>query len=306
MSSSCEHVFSTPELLETILSYLPLADLLHAQLISSLFHTNITSSPTLQQLLFFRPAHHSPEEWTLNPLLRQPFLPFFVCPTSHTSMRRNFSSFELLSWTASDSGRDAFLRADASWRTMVFMQPAPTSLSLVSWTHAMRSDFEATATVPLSGPVTMGLIYDVVVAYLRTEARSFPDFGLAVHATPAGPKVTLYFKKMVQCCRSMIRVPNLSSKGAQELEVEWKGRKWDEEADEVDSEGQAVQRWPRNRRLSMKWTTEMGVERGGVGQEEWRRWVKERKETVGDLMEIFGEDEGEDEEEENEEDEDED
>jgi hypothetical protein len=61
MTSAIERVFATPELLEAILIQLtPTNQLLRAQLISRLFHTTITTSPKIQQLLFFRPNHGSP------------------------------------------------------------------------------------------------------------------------------------------------------------------------------------------------------------------------------------------------------
>jgi hypothetical protein len=288
MSSVSERVFSTPELLETILSYLAPINLLQAQLISHLFHSTITSSPKLQQLLFFRPAHHLPETWTLNPLLRKHFLPWFVISSSRTSNQRDLSTLQLLEWISSDSQRDAFLRADASWRNMVFMQPAPTSLHLVRWTHAMRADYEDKATIPVpGGKVTMGLVYDVTVSVLRHDARMFPSFGLAVHDGPAGVGVTLYFKRTAQCCMRRMKVPDFSSRGAEELEFEWKEKEEEEEKGGGDDDSEEEMR--RDMRLPMKWTTDLTEERGGVGNEEWKVWERKRKHPE-DLMSSSGED----------------
>lgn len=79
MSSATSLVFSTPELLESILSYLPLPSLLQAQRLSRSINVLIRTSPTLQQCLFQKPSKSTPN-WHLNPLLRQHFPPFFFIP----------------------------------------------------------------------------------------------------------------------------------------------------------------------------------------------------------------------------------
>ena len=160
MASACDRVISTPELLEIVFIQLDsLSALLFAQLVSRHFHTVIASSPKLQQKLFFRPVASSEDsqEWTINPLLRQHFVPFFL-----TLSTPDYASFKLMDWATSKP--EAFLRADASWRKMLIVQPPPAELTVVRVCEGQGGDSEQRAIVPfhdrMYGGVTMGIIYD--------------------------------------------------------------------------------------------------------------------------------------------------
>jgi hypothetical protein len=77
MSSAQARVFAISELFEAILAELPPFDLLFAQSISRKFRTAITTSPKLQRLLFLRAAPlKDAQDWTLNPLLKEEFVPW--------------------------------------------------------------------------------------------------------------------------------------------------------------------------------------------------------------------------------------
>ncbi|KAF2644144.1 hypothetical protein P280DRAFT_515112 [Massarina eburnea CBS 473.64] len=89
--SAKTQVITTPELLETVLLQLPPLSLLTEISVSHFFHTTIISSPHLQQRLFFRASPSSTQrrekgEWSLNPVLRSRFLPWFVLPSDHSDM----------------------------------------------------------------------------------------------------------------------------------------------------------------------------------------------------------------------------
>jgi hypothetical protein len=262
MSSACSRVFSTTELLEAILSHLPPVHLLHAQLISRTFNTLITSSPKLQQLLFFRPS--STKEWIINPLLRQHFLPWFVMPEEQWGPRRDYDVLKLMDWTKSPASLTAGLRVDASWRKMILVQPPAKELHVVRWEHGQGGTSEELATVTFPTEfVTMGRVYDVTESFLCAEYGSFATFGLAFRDGDAGPKMTLYLTSTMQCTGSRPANAALRSQGAViSYELEWKWGRTDGGDDDVS--------------LNMDWKTDLTVERGGVEESEWEEW-REKK-----------------------------
>jgi hypothetical protein len=219
MTSARERVLSTAELLEAILSQLtPLNNLLHAQLISRCFHTAITSSPTLQQLLFFRPQNSTdPKQWTLNPLLQKHFVPWFaVVDTFDRWSRPSYVTLKGMDWTTSK--RDAFLRADASWRKMLLVQPPPPEIKLTRVTNTDGGDYKQEATVsfrdsPTAG-VTMGVVYDVTESFLRKEHASYASFGLFIKDADVGPTISMHFEMTQQCCIYSPIDAELRSEGA--------------------------------------------------------------------------------------------
>ncbi|KAF2255238.1 hypothetical protein BU26DRAFT_547233 [Trematosphaeria pertusa] len=265
MASAQDRVLSTPELLEHILAQLPTRDLLFAQRLSRHFRKAITLSPSLQQLLFF---HASPfkedRQWTLNPLLREVLVPWFVRPSNRWAMP-TYESIELLDGLDDESGRQAFLRPEASWRRMLLIQPPPTSLSVVKFCHAMMGDFCNEAKVPFkgskSGGVTMGVIYDITESFLRHERVA--SFGLSILDLEEGPQITLYLTYTVQCCIDTdLRKWSLRSEAAeiQEQHLEYKER---EESAE-------------RKRFDRTWTSDLTVEKGGVDSVEFERWQRDR------------------------------
>jgi len=56
-------VFNVPELLESILSYLPMKDLFIARSVNKAFYSLIATSPTLQRNLFLLPETSQPQYW---------------------------------------------------------------------------------------------------------------------------------------------------------------------------------------------------------------------------------------------------
>jgi hypothetical protein len=75
-------VFSTPEVIEEILSYLPPPELLVIQRVSWEWKNAIMSSPKLQRKLFFSPIPDSfSGRAVLNPLLAAIFPPLFEIGT---------------------------------------------------------------------------------------------------------------------------------------------------------------------------------------------------------------------------------
>jgi hypothetical protein len=219
MTSARERVLSTAELLEAILSQLtPLNNLLHAQLISRCFHTTITSSPTLQQLLFFRPQTSTdPKQWTLNPLLRKHFVPWFdVVDTFDQWSQPSYDLLKSMDWTTSK--RDAFLRAEASWRKMLIVQPSPPEVKLTRVTDTDGGVYKEEATIsfqdsPTAG-VTMGPVYDITESFLREENESYASFDLCIKDADVGPTISMHFELTQQCCVYSPIDAELRSEGA--------------------------------------------------------------------------------------------
>jgi hypothetical protein len=178
MSTAQDLVLATPELLEAILSHLPPHALLFAQLISRSFHTAVTTSPTLQRLLFLRAAPlDAPHTWTLNPLLRDLFTPFFVFGLSaYGTVQQDHSSIRLMKCFATKGSNDVFLSKDATWRSMLVLQPPPKVLKVTRFVHAQARDIAWDTTLDcgksLAGGVTMGVVYDIAESYTRGISAS--------------------------------------------------------------------------------------------------------------------------------------
>jgi len=260
MTSACDRVFSTPELLEAILIQLtPVNHLLQAQRISRVFHTTITSSPTIQQLLFFRPSTtKNPKEWTINPLLRQHFKPWFFIPESRWS-RPEYGTLHRMEWTPTPERRDAFLRPEASWRKMLFVQPPPKELKVAQRTNTMDGDSHEEAYISLPEGVTMAPLYDLAESHVRDEHVS--SFAVSVKNAEDGgaPQITLQLMSTMQCCSYRKKKKTFRSLGAETKyepwSLEWKSSK------------------------DRKWRTDLTAEKGGIAMEEWNAW-RERKVPV--------------------------
>jgi hypothetical protein len=268
MASPRDLVLTTPELLESILLHLSPHHLLAAQLISQIFRNTITSSPSLQHRLFFRPdPTRPPKQWLINPLLRHHFLPWFVMPGGRGAIR-NYHTLKRMDWVSSASRLSAFLRKDASWRNMLLMQPSPNQLHVVRWVHGQAGDSASNAAIPFpNDAVTMGLVYDLTERFLRDSVGSYPSFGPGFKDGVAGPMLTLYFRMTMQCCPSDDdEAPVLRSEGADEgLVLEWK-----------DGEGAGSAEERSDGRMDMKWRTDLTGERGGVEVWEWKEWLRKR------------------------------
>jgi hypothetical protein len=279
MSSACTRVLSTPELLESILKHLPLPTLLHAQLVSTYFHSTITSSPILQQLLFFRPS--TSQEWTLNPLLRKHFLPFFVVPgKKYGGGRHQFKSLQALPWTKSPTTKAAFLRKGASWRNMLIMHPSPKVLHVKSWVHAMGGDTESKVTISFpDNCVTMGKLYDIAESFVKTQYANHGSFGLSfIDKGPTEPPyLALQLSWGVSCTPSWAHTDVVLRSDV--AEMDWNTLEW-----EPKPEG-----WHRGYRDS-SYKSDLTGEMGGVESEEWESWVGEMgplEEPVDRMPEII-------------------
>ncbi|KAH7073038.1 hypothetical protein BKA63DRAFT_516229 [Paraphoma chrysanthemicola] len=270
--SSRDLVFSTPELLESILLHLSLRHILPLYRISRTFATTIKSSPKLQYALFFRTDPNRPaNKWLVNPLLRQHFLPWFVMPEGQYSSR-DYEVLKRMDWVSDPEKRAAFLRKEASWRNMLFMQPAPKSLRVVRWTHGQMGDLAHHADISFpNDAVTMGLVYDLTEKFLHDSAGCFPSFALCIVDGKDGPKATLYLRMTVQCCidEDCEDERVLRSEGADDESVlEYKDGKNDGGA---EAEAELEKRWYE--KLPSTWETDLIDDRGGVEEEEWQDWL---------------------------------
>lgn len=188
MATPREQVLGTTELLENVLVFLPMRTLLHAQRVCHTWQDVITQSLTLQQALFFRARESkknendedAANEIEMNPLLE------WLFPTSirleDSRWRFQFMSpsyemndFETIWWNDDDYTMFSVLRATASWRKMLPVQPPPKSLNLEIWYYAGMLDIAdyscATADgfIPIKDGLRMGRLYD----YIDKEWRGF-------------------------------------------------------------------------------------------------------------------------------------
>jgi hypothetical protein len=269
MTSAQTRVLVTPELLEAILLQLrPLSDLLLAQLVSSNWQNAITSSPLLQQSLFLRAAPRPLQQWTANPLLRQHFLPWFVVPTArYTFSMPTYDSLQTMDWMHQTPIRDAFLRQEASWRNMVFVQPPPRELNLVRIAEGQGGDYEEKTVFTMeegAEGVTMGMLYDITESFLRSESVS--SFGLTITNTEGegqAPRMTLWLMYTQQCC---VDLPH------QDSYMKSRGSKWD-----IDGVEWMESRLEEEVGIDMDRETDLTAEKGGVDGVMWGEWQRERE-----------------------------
>ncbi|KJK61313.1 hypothetical protein P875_00042448 [Aspergillus parasiticus SU-1] len=129
-------IFLIPEILEHILLQTPPQTLLTtAQRTSQTWHHVITTSPRLQETLFFKPQPQPPNprtkttNRTLNPLLPHKIWPhlFRKRLTSQTTTTTNYG----YTLPAADPvEEELYLRPNASWRRMLVQQPPTSSISV--------------------------------------------------------------------------------------------------------------------------------------------------------------------------------
>jgi hypothetical protein len=184
---SLSELLQIPELFETILSHLPIRDLLlHAQLVSRTWHRIISSSPTLQKCLFFAPSPSplSGASREYNPLLLEKFLPWFLDIYAHIDSREGVyrsgtgpssvteSTFTFLDWDKSVKKWSAYKRKEASWREMLVAQPAIKELVVEKTCSAMGGTSKREGRVSIEGGLTMGMLYDLVYDQVRVMFTS--------------------------------------------------------------------------------------------------------------------------------------
>ncbi|KAB8266644.1 hypothetical protein BDV30DRAFT_232292 [Aspergillus minisclerotigenes] len=129
-------IFLIPEILEQILLQTPPQTLLTtAQRTSQTWHHLITTSPRLQETLFFKPQPQPPNprtkttNRTLNPLLPHKIWPhlFRKRLASQTTTTTNYG-YTLP--PADPVEEELYLRPNASWRRMLVQQPPTSSISV--------------------------------------------------------------------------------------------------------------------------------------------------------------------------------
>jgi hypothetical protein len=184
MTLSHEQVFATPELHEAILLNLPLRHLLvHAQLVSRSWHSLISSSPVLQQSLFFRPSIKEPQEPSrLNPLLCEAFPPWFKNLSLSAAQSYGLfhpKCFEDLDWNSNDNKKVAYAREDASWRRMLVVQPPVRTLQMIRRWSGRNPDTYYECRLQCEEGLSMGLLYDIIQGHFLV-----PQFGLHWHMVP--------------------------------------------------------------------------------------------------------------------------
>ncbi|KAK7915228.1 hypothetical protein PG985_012931 [Apiospora marii] len=179
-SSPCasrDAVLATPELLEAILAFVSMRRLLiSGQRVCKLWKDAIDRSPQLQEHLYFRPAEHGTDHrgedgqssTTIaalavpNPLLQHRFGHRFF--PGHQKGTTWYSNGTLRREWGAVERRDAFMRAGASWRSMLVAQPPPSELVVVAANRAPdpESSIEILRLRRDGPPVRMGFLYDLV------------------------------------------------------------------------------------------------------------------------------------------------
>ncbi|KAJ6506831.1 hypothetical protein C8R45DRAFT_512263 [Mycena sanguinolenta] len=165
MSPPQESVLATPELLELILSQLPMRDLLVTAIrISKTWHAT-TLTPSLQRALFFLPSSSSSDsEHIQNPLLAEAFPRFFAARLMPCCARTLID--QEMPW---GKASDAFKRAEASWRRMLLTQPPVLAMEMKQ-THSLRVRH---AILRYPEGLRMGVLYDLGIQFVHRTAASF-------------------------------------------------------------------------------------------------------------------------------------
>jgi hypothetical protein len=172
-----------------------------------------------------------------------------------------------MDWTKSEGRRSAFLRAGASWRNMLLMHPSPKELHVIEWCHAMGGDYDSKKTITFddtpSGHVTMGRVWDVAESFARGNFSSHGSFGLSfIEKDTEPPYLALRLNWTQSCVMSWVRRAVALKSEAAELShmLDWHPED------------------PNRRRgfRDKSYASDLTGEKGGVEEEEWEMWVKEK------------------------------
>ncbi len=269
MTSACERVLNTPELLEALLLQFQPLDLLLAQLVSSNCYRAIKQSPRLQQALFLRHESNDATQdqtgWRINPLLRAHFLPWFVGPGDF-AWNVSYNAIRNLDWTTNN--KEAFMRAESGWRKMFILQPPPKQLVIRRYSKATGGSSIREAIVSFqdcaAGGVTMGAIYDITEKSMRSQSGQ--NFGLTFDDSAAGPQLTLHLEHFHSCVRRC-RDPNIEYFISEDTKPEWStdNLEW-KDIFVKHGRGARLEGWERN----------LSPEKGGVTAPEWERWENKK------------------------------
>jgi hypothetical protein len=221
MSAAVKAVLSRPELLEAILIYLSMTDLLvHAQLVNKDFHSAITSFPSLRRKLFFSSipvvgassgefTYH--KDWELNPLLSNKFLPFFRQDSkSFRDFWSDIVSLRQMDWNSSKEKITTYKRREASWRRMLLTQPPITGLRIYMSIFNFGGSVQETGLLALDNGIKMGLLFDLVEMHMITKSPvcsfglNWPilrdnNEGIALEPGEVKHQIELYMRYTVQC-----------------------------------------------------------------------------------------------------------
>ncbi|KAJ7187327.1 F-box domain-containing protein [Mycena filopes] len=213
-----ETALSTPELLELILSQLPLRDLLVTAPRVCKLWTAVTLTPTLQRALFFQPDPNGTAR--RNPLLIAAFPPFFTSdePSGPGDILR-------MPWATAS---DAFRRETASWRRMLVVQPPARTLLILSRHHSPGRTY-GTVDLNLDGGgdrdgtgLRMGVLYDVLLQRVEQRGARFRVRWPGYDGVEFGEEVTLRTSDRVHAVPYKSPLgKRFRSVGARDVRVQW-------------------------------------------------------------------------------------
>lgn len=193
-------VLSTPELLITVLHFLPIRDLLHAQRLNHYFFNIIKDSLLLQQCLFLKPRPlkiskdgYIVQGTEVNTLLQEKF-PYWFTKWTWVENREDdlIIGIEaaLLELQRKFEAVPSFTDSDASWRKMLVAQPPIRQLRMM-WCrmfHNRQRNRSSMGTktpkwwIPLdfsntvSSGLTMGYLYDQILTQTMGDGYDFGVF----------------------------------------------------------------------------------------------------------------------------------
>ncbi|KAI0518284.1 hypothetical protein F5B22DRAFT_80086 [Xylaria bambusicola] len=183
MTSSSDAVLQTTELLQEILLQLDMRTLLTAaQLVNRQWHDVITTSPALQQALYFAPVVSSAYPATQNPLLSELFPYWFQEGTGGDNphalkevkeiSRLDFGCLPM----AQESRRHAFMYPNATWRHMLVRQPPVLTLGRWTTSHSSWGNNHRIHIDEIPGGLRMDRLYDIAQRWLRRTVSNFVVF----------------------------------------------------------------------------------------------------------------------------------
>ncbi|RAK82053.1 uncharacterized protein BO72DRAFT_523922 [Aspergillus fijiensis CBS 313.89] len=185
-----DQVLALPELLEPILLALDLRTLLtSAQRVCTQWRSIVQRSSSLQEKLFFKPRatakrHYSPEP-IFNPLLTTAFPAIFHAVSPHRGREFNIADLELITHPAK---RTAYLRPEASWRSMLIQQPPTSSFGIVQRSGGQLGYSGSYEIMKTEGGLRMEALFELLFFHHDIDAYNCPD-GIIWWSEGAAPKV---------------------------------------------------------------------------------------------------------------------
>ena len=221
-ATAAQQVFSTFELFELILGFLPERYLLLSQRISSLTKQTIDRSADLQQRLFFRPHLAAPDASEssaygnysscvkMNPLLERAFPNWFVRKFGDPYSGRRVNIFP---GHGNQEKANALARPEASWRRMLISQPPIEALFL---TQLTGTNTDRVLKPESSFGLTMGNFFDATIAYGPPSPgscfRMTADGEIMVHARGSSLNRRHWKQRPIHRMRGMVvrYIPTIS------------------------------------------------------------------------------------------------